>query len=39
MCGPAGRTNAVEDLLPYTEYVFRIGLLPIKTGTWCSCED
>ncbi|TYZ57976.1 hypothetical protein PybrP1_008431 [[Pythium] brassicae (nom. inval.)] len=28
----AGRTNAVEDLLPYTEHVFRVGLLPIKTG-------
>uniref|UniRef100_K3WKW3 Trafficking protein particle complex subunit 11 domain-containing protein n=1 Tax=Globisporangium ultimum (strain ATCC 200006 / CBS 805.95 / DAOM BR144) TaxID=431595 RepID=K3WKW3_GLOUD len=28
----AGRTNAVEELLPYTEHVFQIGLVPIKTG-------
>ncbi|KAF1336690.1 Trafficking protein particle complex subunit 11, partial [Globisporangium splendens] len=31
----AGRTNAVEELLPYTEHVFQIGLVPIKTGAGC----
>ncbi|KAF4323585.1 hypothetical protein BBO99_00001966 [Phytophthora kernoviae] len=28
----SGRTNATEDLLPYDERVFRMGLVPTKTG-------
>ncbi|KAL3668419.1 hypothetical protein V7S43_006507 [Phytophthora oleae] len=28
----SGRTNATEDLLPYDEQVFRLGLVPTKTG-------
>jgi hypothetical protein len=28
----AGRTNATEDLLPFDEQVFRLGLVPTKTG-------
>eukprot|EP00644_Phytophthora_capsici_P007232 jgi/Phyca11/506819/fgenesh2_kg.PHYCAscaffold_22_\ len=28
----SGRTNTTEDLLPYDEQVFRLGLVPTKTG-------
>ncbi|KAE9331464.1 hypothetical protein PF008_g15415 [Phytophthora fragariae] len=28
----SGRTNATEDLLPFDELVFRLGLVPTKTG-------
>lgn len=28
----SGRTNATEDLLPFDEQVFRLGLVPTKTG-------
>ncbi|KAE9043077.1 hypothetical protein PR001_g2984 [Phytophthora rubi] len=28
----SGRTNAAEDLLPFDELVFRLGLVPTKTG-------
>lgn len=41
----AGRTNAIEELLPFDEQVVRIGLIPTKTGTQdvsrclCYCID
>ncbi|RLN82100.1 hypothetical protein BBJ28_00022933, partial [Nothophytophthora sp. Chile5] len=28
----SGRTNATEELLPYDEQIFRLGLVPTKTG-------